>query len=92
MYRCTITFALTVLCTENIALAKLGPPGGPRKLHYDDVDAFKVASQFKDVVSISDSDNDTIFDCVVANRTDIDYEAQTLTYVWTFPGVNGSSK
>ncbi|KAL1478145.1 hypothetical protein MTO96_035185 [Rhipicephalus appendiculatus] len=41
-------------------------------------------------MSISDSDNDTIFDCLSANRTEIDYEAQTFSYVWTIQGEDES--
>ncbi|KAL1474521.1 hypothetical protein MTO96_037911 [Rhipicephalus appendiculatus] len=86
------TLALSVLCTRSVVLAKLGAPGGPRKLHYDVPDSFQVLTQFKDVAAISDSDNDTVFDCLVSHRTNIDYEARTATYVWTITGGDGSSK
>ncbi|KAL1480205.1 hypothetical protein MTO96_051232 [Rhipicephalus appendiculatus] len=43
-------------------------------------------------MAIADSDNDTVFDCLAANRTGIDYEKQVSTYVWTFQGADGSSK
>ncbi|KAL1445118.1 hypothetical protein MTO96_029338 [Rhipicephalus appendiculatus] len=86
------TLALSVLCTRSVVLAKLGSPGGPRKLHYDVPDSFQVLTQFKDVAAISDSDNDTIFDCLVSHRTNIDYETQRATYVWTIKGGDGSSK
>ncbi|KAL1473223.1 hypothetical protein MTO96_038835, partial [Rhipicephalus appendiculatus] len=80
----TSTLAVAVLCIGNIVLAKLGAPGGPRKLPYDVPDAFQVFTQYKDAVAISDSDNDTTFDCLVTRRINIDYEAQTATYIWTF--------
>ncbi|XP_037523624.1 uncharacterized protein LOC119400691 [Rhipicephalus sanguineus] len=86
MGKYTFTLALFVLSIENLALAKLGAPGGLRKLHYDVPDAFEVMSRYKYAVAISDFDNDTIFDCLAANRTDIDYEAKTATYVWMFKG------
>ncbi|KAL1474255.1 hypothetical protein MTO96_038122, partial [Rhipicephalus appendiculatus] len=44
----------------------------------------QVFTQYKDAVAISDSDNDTTFDCLVTRRINIDYEAQTATYIWTF--------
>ncbi|KAL1471851.1 hypothetical protein MTO96_023450, partial [Rhipicephalus appendiculatus] len=92
MARYTFTLALFVLSTGTIVVAKLGAPGGPRKLHYDVPDAFQAIIENKDAIAISDSDNDTIFDCLVANRTEFDYKARTSTYVWTFQGADGSSK
>ncbi|KAL3191478.1 hypothetical protein MRX96_059851 [Rhipicephalus microplus] len=86
------TVVISVLCTANVAVAKLGSPGGPRKLHYDEPNSFQVLKQFKDVMAISDSDNDTIFDCLVSHRTNIKYETQTATYVWNIKGGNSSSK
>ncbi|KAH7943597.1 hypothetical protein HPB52_009406 [Rhipicephalus sanguineus] len=35
-----------------------------------------------------DSDNDTIFECLISNRTDIDYETKKATFVWTVGGTN----
>ncbi|XP_070395666.1 uncharacterized protein [Dermacentor albipictus] len=40
--------------------------------------------KFENVVAISDSDNDTIFECLAAHRTDIDVEAQAATYMFDF--------
>ncbi|KAL3191461.1 hypothetical protein MRX96_059837 [Rhipicephalus microplus] len=39
-----------------------------------------------------DSDNDTIFECLISNRTDIDYEAKKATFVWTIGGTKGVPK
>ncbi|XP_037286861.2 uncharacterized protein LOC119179845 isoform X1 [Rhipicephalus microplus] len=84
------TLALSFLCIGNTVLAKLGAPGGPLKKHYDFPDVFEVVSEYKDAMSISDSDNDTIFDCLLTNRTEVDYEARTFKYVWTSQGADGS--
>ncbi|KAL1478762.1 hypothetical protein MTO96_052411 [Rhipicephalus appendiculatus] len=92
MYRVSITLALVVLCIACAVQDKLGAPGGPRKLHYDVPDTFEVISAFPSSVAISDSDNDTIFDCLVANRTEIDYETKTATYVWTTGGTGNVPK
>ncbi|KAH6929313.1 hypothetical protein HPB50_026222 [Hyalomma asiaticum] len=69
-----------------MAPAKLGPPGGPQKLTHDTPDTMKVIENFPYSVAISDSDNDTVFECVAANRTAIDRDAQTATFVWLFQG------
>lgn len=84
--------ALSVLSTGDVVLAKLGAPGGPLKLPYDEPDAFQVMTFYKDAVAISDSDNDTIFECLAAHRINLDYEAGTATYTWTFNEAGGSSK
>ncbi|XP_077485613.1 uncharacterized protein LOC144096656 isoform X2 [Amblyomma americanum] len=81
------TFVLASLLfinTSNVC-GKLGAPGGPRKLHFDAPDSFKVFDTFKFAVAISDSDNDTIFECMSANRTAIDPVEKTATYVFMFP-------
>ncbi|KAL1478144.1 hypothetical protein MTO96_035184 [Rhipicephalus appendiculatus] len=39
----------------------------------------QVMAAIPSAVAISDSDNDTIFDCLIANRTEIDYEAKKAT-------------
>ncbi|KAL1483913.1 hypothetical protein MTO96_050159 [Rhipicephalus appendiculatus] len=46
----------------------------------------QVMAAIPSAVAISDSDNDTIFDCLIAKRTEIDYEAKKATYVWTTGG------
>ncbi|KAL1430239.1 hypothetical protein MTO96_015303 [Rhipicephalus appendiculatus] len=66
---------------------KLGAPGGPQKLHHDVADALQTIISFPLAVAISDSDNDTYFDCVYTVRTELDVEAQTATYMWSFPSV-----
>uniref|UniRef100_A0A6M2D1F1 Putative lipocalin-5 1 n=1 Tax=Rhipicephalus microplus TaxID=6941 RepID=A0A6M2D1F1_RHIMP len=75
---------VAALCTVNVIQAKLGPPGGPMKLKkFDLPESFKIISSWESALSIADSDSDDIFDCLTANRTAIDYEAQTATFVWT---------
>ncbi|KAH6942288.1 hypothetical protein HPB50_003167 [Hyalomma asiaticum] len=92
MQRTCITLALAALCTAAVVEAKLGAPGGPRKLHNDVPDSFEVMAAFPLAVSISDADNDTIFDCMIANRTQIDYEAKKATFVVITGGFNGSPR
>ncbi|XP_077486321.1 uncharacterized protein LOC144097477 isoform X1 [Amblyomma americanum] len=65
-------------------LGKLKTPGGPLKLHQDPTDSFSVMEQFKNVVAISDADNETIFECLSATRTNIDPETHTATYNFLF--------
>nr|XP_037280848.1 uncharacterized protein LOC119174136 [Rhipicephalus microplus] len=86
------SFALAALWCTACVLGKLGSPGGPRKLHQEIADSFKVIENFPYTVAISDSDNDTMFECVAANRTEIDPEAQTATFVWLFQGNENSPK
>ncbi|XP_037286883.2 uncharacterized protein LOC119179862 isoform X2 [Rhipicephalus microplus] len=92
MKRASTAVALVLLCTATAAHPKLGAPGGPRKLHYDVPDAFEVIKAFPFSVAIMDSDNDTIFECLISNRTDIDYEAKKATFVWTIGGTKGVPK
>ncbi|XP_037521127.1 uncharacterized protein LOC119397865 [Rhipicephalus sanguineus] len=82
--RCSIALKFIFLWAAALVVAKLGPPGGPQKLHQDPTDSFKVMEKFQHVVAISDSDNDTVFECLAANRTEIDIEAQTATYMFDF--------
>ncbi|KAL1427226.1 hypothetical protein MTO96_017520 [Rhipicephalus appendiculatus] len=79
-----IAFFAALCGTNVIVSAKLGAPGGPLKLAYEVPDSFEAFSNFPFSVAISDSDNDTIFECVVANRTEIDPESRTATFVWHF--------
>uniref|UniRef100_L7LTH2 Putative group ii salivary lipocalin n=1 Tax=Rhipicephalus pulchellus TaxID=72859 RepID=L7LTH2_RHIPC len=59
----------------------------------DDVpDAFQVFGRFPHIVAISDVDNDTIFECLTAKRTEYDPEAKTVTYVAMFKGHHGGKK
>ncbi|XP_077533141.1 uncharacterized protein LOC144145411 isoform X2 [Haemaphysalis longicornis] len=55
---------------------------GPNKLQRDVPDAFKAYGAFPYAIAITDSNNDTIFECLAAKRTEFDYEAKTATYVW----------
>ncbi|KAH6943043.1 hypothetical protein HPB50_014224 [Hyalomma asiaticum] len=77
--------ALAAFCGAYVAvLAKLGPPGGPQKLAHGVPDTFEAFASFPYSVAISDSDNDTMFECVVAKRTEIDPVARTATFLWHF--------
>nr|XP_037280093.1 uncharacterized protein LOC119173328 isoform X2 [Rhipicephalus microplus] len=77
-------FALISLSLNMIVLTKLGLPGGPQKLSHDTADTVKVFQSFPYVVSVTDSNNDTIFECMEANRTEFDPVAKTATFVWIF--------
>uniref|UniRef100_A0A023FRT3 Putative lipocalin-5 1 n=1 Tax=Amblyomma cajennense TaxID=34607 RepID=A0A023FRT3_AMBCJ len=77
--------AFTAISLGGIANGKLGPPGGPLKLPRDSFDSFKAMSQFEYLVAISDSNNDTVFECLAAKRTNIDQEAKTATYTFLLP-------
>ncbi|XP_054922921.1 uncharacterized protein [Dermacentor andersoni] len=86
------SLVFTALWFSAAVLGKLGTPGGPRKLQHDIADSFQVFENFPYTVAISDSDNDTVFECVAANRTEIDPEAHTATFVWLFQGNENSPK
>lgn len=79
------TFAVLLLWTEVQVFAELESPGGPRKLTYDEIDTWKVFENFAFGMAISDSDNDTIFECLAAVRTEIDPATKTAKYLWVFP-------
>ncbi|KAL1486469.1 hypothetical protein MTO96_031371, partial [Rhipicephalus appendiculatus] len=51
-----------------------------------------VFQSFPYVLSLSDSDNDTIFECMEANRTEFDPVAKTATFVWIFRPPGSSNK
>uniref|UniRef100_A0A6M2CY27 Putative lipocalin-5 1 n=1 Tax=Rhipicephalus microplus TaxID=6941 RepID=A0A6M2CY27_RHIMP len=89
MHMHAFTLALSVVWIAKTGLAKLGAPGGPQKLTYQEPDAFQVITQYEEAVAISDSDNDTIFDCLASHRMAVNYEARTATYAWNFKEVNG---
>lgn len=55
------------------------------KLHRDSPDGFRTMEQFAYAVAISDSDNDTIFECLAAKRLGIDPETHTGTYEFSLP-------
>ncbi|XP_077538848.1 uncharacterized protein LOC144151609 [Haemaphysalis longicornis] len=80
-----VAVLILTLSLATVIYGKLGAPGGPLKLQSEVVDSFQIFTHFPFTVAISDSDNDTIFECVKANRTEIDEEAQTATFVWIFP-------
>ncbi|XP_054922210.1 uncharacterized protein [Dermacentor andersoni] len=79
----TVTFG--VLLATCYVHGKLGAPGGPQQLPYVVPDSFKVFQSFAFAVAISDSDNDTILECMSANRTAINPEEMTATYTFNFP-------
>ncbi|XP_049527774.1 uncharacterized protein LOC125947337 [Dermacentor silvarum] len=79
-----LALSFVAFWTATLVTAKLGTPAGPQKLHQDATDSFAVMEKFQDVVAISDSDNDTVFECLAAHRTDVDVEAKTATYMFDF--------
>ncbi|XP_077486592.1 uncharacterized protein LOC144097854 [Amblyomma americanum] len=83
--RTFVSFALVNCFAGVLVMGKLPPPGGPQSLQIESFDALKTIAKFEYLVSISDSDNDTNFECLSARRQDFDPESHTVTYVWTFP-------
>ncbi|XP_077486168.1 uncharacterized protein LOC144097296 [Amblyomma americanum] len=77
--------ALIAICCLYVAFGKLGAPGGVQKLQHEPADSFKIMKNFPFAVAMSDSDNDTIFECWAAKRTEIDEQTRTATYVLHFP-------
>uniref|UniRef100_A0A131XKD0 Putative lipocalin-5 1 n=1 Tax=Hyalomma excavatum TaxID=257692 RepID=A0A131XKD0_9ACAR len=86
MYHFSLT-ALFIFCNAAEILANLPAPAGPRKLYHDAADSFKVFQSFPHAVAIEDTDNNTMFHCWTAERTTIDSDARTATYVGHFPAV-----
>ncbi|KAH7946973.1 hypothetical protein HPB52_006453 [Rhipicephalus sanguineus] len=81
-----VAFALvSLVLPPAFVVSKLGAPGGPLKYPREEFDVKKVFSAFDDLVSISDADNDTIFECLYAKRTEFNPETYDTTYVWFFP-------
>ncbi|KAL1445119.1 hypothetical protein MTO96_029339 [Rhipicephalus appendiculatus] len=85
-----LTLALSVLCAGYMVLAKLGAPGGPRKLRYDVPDAFQVLCSQRQAVEVRSRQQ--VLGSGSYQKRNIDYEAETATYVWNFKGADGSSK
>ncbi|KAL1484802.1 hypothetical protein MTO96_032394 [Rhipicephalus appendiculatus] len=80
-------YAVFVLSLASTTVCKLGHPGGPMKLHRDSPDGFETMKQFPYSVSISDSDNDTIFECMTSKRLAIDEETMTGTFEFLLPSL-----
>ncbi|KAH7947385.1 hypothetical protein HPB52_011242 [Rhipicephalus sanguineus] len=81
-----VAFALVSLVLPPVfVVSKLGAPGGPLKYPREEFDVKKVMEAFDDLVSVSDADNDTIFECLYAKRTNFNPETYETTYVWFFP-------
>ncbi|XP_037521131.1 uncharacterized protein LOC119397884 [Rhipicephalus sanguineus] len=55
-------------------------------------DSFKIFQQFPFAVAISDSDNDSIFECLTAKRAWIDMDTKTGEYIWLLKGHNDNPK
>ncbi|KAL1460348.1 hypothetical protein MTO96_043351 [Rhipicephalus appendiculatus] len=84
---------VVAVCTTNVIQAKLGAPGGPMKLKKLDLpESFKIISSWESALAIAVSGRDSMFDCMTANRTTIDYEAKTATFVWTLRGTDQSPR
>ncbi|XP_037578997.1 uncharacterized protein LOC119461703 [Dermacentor silvarum] len=75
-----------------VLLSRSDAGKGPNVLQRDAPDAFKVFAAFPYAVGISDSDNDTIFECLTTKRKDFDPEAKTVTYVWSLSDGPGKRK
>ncbi|KAH6925066.1 hypothetical protein HPB50_000288 [Hyalomma asiaticum] len=52
----------------------------------------RVFAGFSHIVAISDVNNDTIYECLTAKRTEYDREAKTATYIVLFKGHHGGQK
>ncbi|XP_075726866.1 uncharacterized protein LOC119178419 [Rhipicephalus microplus] len=78
-------FGFVLICLAGSAICKLGSPGGPMKLPRDSPDGFLTMEKFKHAVAISDSDNDTIFECLSTKRLGIDPQTLTGTYEFLLP-------
>ncbi|XP_037285512.2 uncharacterized protein LOC119178416 isoform X2 [Rhipicephalus microplus] len=80
-----VLFGFFALCLASTVICKLGAPGGPMKLHRDSPDGFKTMEKFEHALAISDSDNDTVFECMTSTRVDINPETMTATYAISLP-------
>ncbi|XP_077486273.1 uncharacterized protein LOC144097420 [Amblyomma americanum] len=56
------------------------------------LDAFEIFAMFPHLVAISDSNNDTIMECLTLERTHINRKSKTATYVFLFKGHHGTKK
>ncbi|XP_077539272.1 uncharacterized protein LOC144151960 [Haemaphysalis longicornis] len=55
-------------------------------------DSFKIFEKFPHAIAISNSDNDTIFECLTVKRMFFDKKTMTTEYVWLFKGHHGQPK
>uniref|UniRef100_A0A023G2H3 Putative lipocalin-5 1 n=1 Tax=Amblyomma parvum TaxID=251391 RepID=A0A023G2H3_AMBPA len=51
-------------------------------------DSFVLFETFSDVVAISDSDNDTIFECMTASKIWFNKETKTAKFAWNLSGLD----
>ncbi|XP_077538973.1 uncharacterized protein LOC144151728 [Haemaphysalis longicornis] len=65
---------------------------GPRELSQDVPDSFKIFEKFPRAISITDTNNDTIFECLTVNRLFLDQKTMTTAYVWHFKGHHNNPK
>ncbi|XP_077491727.1 uncharacterized protein LOC144102297 [Amblyomma americanum] len=89
---CLSMLVFVALATSSLMEAKLSPPGGPRKLHYDVTDSFTTSERPPLTVAIWDPAEEALLKCVAANRTEIDPVARTATFVLLFPETETSPK
>ncbi|XP_077486277.1 uncharacterized protein LOC144097433 [Amblyomma americanum] len=61
-------------------------------LHRSAPDAFEVFGRFPDLVAISDSNNDTIMECLALKRTEFNPKDKTATYVFQFRSFHVAEK
>ncbi|XP_077540300.1 uncharacterized protein LOC144152748 [Haemaphysalis longicornis] len=52
-------------------------------------EASEVFQIFSDIAAISDANNDTILECMIAKRTYIDLDSNTAVYTWTLKSQDG---
>ncbi|KAL1466372.1 hypothetical protein MTO96_042779, partial [Rhipicephalus appendiculatus] len=78
-------FGFFILHLASTGVCKLGSPGGPMKLNRDVTDGFKTIEEFPYAVAISDSDNDTVFECLAAKRLGFDPQTRTGIYEFLLP-------
>ncbi|KAL1445224.1 hypothetical protein MTO96_029286 [Rhipicephalus appendiculatus] len=58
----------------------------------DAIDAFRIFKQFPAGIGMSDSNNDTIFECMKAKRIWLNAEAKQGEYIWALKSEQGQPK
>ncbi|XP_037280330.2 uncharacterized protein LOC119173637 [Rhipicephalus microplus] len=86
----SLSVALGAVAVLLVARSDAG--NGPHLLQREAPDAFEVFAAFPYAVGISDTNNDTIFECLSATRKDFDPVAKTVTYVWSLSDGPGKRK
>lgn len=84
-------FAVTAVGLLSI-LESTKANGASEILRRDLPDAFEIYLHLDDVLAISDADNDGVFECTAAIRTDYQTEPRMATYMFLFKGHHGTEK